>query len=31
VDSSDLRKVAAKYLSRGEFAAVSILPKKRDE
>jgi zinc protease len=28
VDSSDLRKTAAKYLGKGEYAAVSIVPRK---
>jgi predicted Zn-dependent peptidase len=27
VDSSDLRKTAAKYFARGEFASVSIVPR----
>ena len=30
VDSSDLRKAASRYLGRGEFAAVTVLPKKED-
>ena len=29
VSSSDIRKIAAKYLSRGEYVFVSILPKKK--
>ena len=28
IDSSDLRKAAAKYLGKGEYAAVSIVPRK---
>jgi len=28
IDSGDLRKAASKYLARGEYAAVSIVPKK---
>lgn len=31
VDSSGLRKVASKYLSRGEYAAVSIVPTKGEK
>ena len=29
VTSSDLRKAAAKYLSKGEYVLVSIVPKKK--
>jgi predicted Zn-dependent peptidase len=28
VDSGDLRKAASRYLGRGEYAAVSIVPEK---
>ena len=31
VDSSDLRKTAAKYLGKGEYAAVSIVPRKGEK
>lgn len=31
VDSNDLRKAAARYLSKGEFAAISIVPRKGDK
>ena len=31
VDSSDLRKTAGKYLGKGEFAAISIVPRKGEK
>jgi zinc protease len=31
VDSSDLRKTAARYLGKGEYAAVSIVPRKAEK